>query len=152
MVVILLLQIIFFVFTTISNLVSRFIFTTTAYLVVLLIHAFKVSGGGIRGALEQVVEVIRAFSEYLMEVIMEAMITVISSSFDLLKGGVTESAGVTIVAIWGLLEKTRASLDEKLRVFPLPEALEAFAEMVSTVVVNLWNNCMDALRYVIDKS
>ncbi|KAF3435924.1 hypothetical protein FNV43_RR23016 [Rhamnella rubrinervis] len=150
MAVVFLLKIIFFVLTTISNLVARLIFTTTAYLVVLLIHKFKVSGEAVHGALGQVAEMIRAFSEYLMELVMEAMKTIIYSSYDLLKGGVMVSAAAASLAIWDLLEKTRASLDEKLKEFP--EALEGFAEMVSTVAVNLWNSCMGALGYVRDNA
>lgn len=150
MVLVFLLKIIFFVVTTISNLVSRIIFATTAYLLVLLIHKLRVPGEAVHEVLEQVVEAIRGFTGYLFELIAEATKTVVSNSFDLLKGSVTESAGATSSAIWGLLEKTRASLDEKLK--HVPEVLEGFAEMVSSVVAGLWNSCREALTYVTENA
>ncbi|KAK9282453.1 hypothetical protein L1049_005371 [Liquidambar formosana] len=144
--VVFLLKIIFVALSTLSNLLSRLFFTLTAYLIVLFIHAFKVPGQAVQGALEQVGEFIKGCLEYLVEFIWEVITTIISTAFDLLKEGVFGSAAVTGTAIGGLVEKTRDSLAGLLK--DLPEVFQGLSEMVSTVVSDLWNNYLEAVGYV----
>ncbi|EOX93812.1 hypothetical protein QQP08_003508 [Theobroma cacao] len=144
------LKVLFCIVSTISNLVTRLMFSATAYLLVLLIHAFKVPGEALQGALEQLAEAIKACFEYLLELIIELTSSLISSGFDLFIEAVTSSASVSGAAFGTLVEKTRTSLDELLT--DIPEIAEGFSEMISTVVADLWNNYKNALGYVTENA
>ena len=146
----LLLKVIFSIVSTLSNLVTRLIFSATAYLIVLLIHAFKVPGEALQGALEQLAEAIKACFEYVLELIIELTGSLISSVFDLFIQVVTSSASVSAEAFGTLMEKTRTSLEELLT--DIPEIAEGFSEMISTVVTDLWNNYKYALGYVTENA
>ncbi|KAL2486317.1 Uncharacterized protein Adt_31073 [Abeliophyllum distichum] len=141
-----LLKFIFFVVSTISNLISRLIFTTTAHVLVQLIQAFKVHGDSTQSALEQVRNVVQGCLEYLVNLAINVTSSIVSSLFDLLKEGISSSSVATASAIAGLMEKSKTSLDELLK--DLPEVLEAFTEMIGTIVTDLLNNCKDAIGYV----
>lgn len=141
---------IFFAVNAISNLVSRLIFTVTAYVLVLIIQAFKVPGEAAHGALQQIAEAIKGCFEYLLEMIMEAISSLISSCFDLLTEVVTGSAAVTGSAVGGLVEKARNSFDGLLK--DLPELANDFYEMVSTLISDLWNNYKEAVGYVTENA
>lgn len=141
-----LLKIVFLVLSTVSYFVSRFIFSTIAYLLVFFIQALKVPGENAKGLLEQVTECLKGFFEYFMDLAVEAITTVISLSFDLFKEGVMGSATMAIAAILSLVEQTRTSFEGLVK--DLPELFEGFSEMVSTIVTDLWNNYKDALGYV----
>ncbi|GFY99405.1 hypothetical protein Acr_13g0008060 [Actinidia rufa] len=148
--VLFLLKIIFLALSTLSNLVSRFVLTATAYLLVLAIHAFKVPGKAAKGAIEQVSDAVKSCAEYLLEVLLEAVSTAIYALFDLLKEGVSGSAVAAGSAIGGLVEKMRNSADGLLK--DLPEVLKGFWEMVSTIGTDLWNNYKEAIGYVTENA
>ncbi|GAV78210.1 hypothetical protein CFOL_v3_21678 [Cephalotus follicularis] len=137
---------IFSVVTTLANIITRLIFTTTAYLIVLLIHAFKVPGEALQTGMEYVGEVIRACFDYVFELAWEAISTLISTAFDNFVEAVTGSVSVTGSVFGDLVEKTRASLDGLLE--DLPEIIGGLSEMIMTIVSDLWNNYKDALGYV----
>ncbi|XWS47185.1 hypothetical protein CRYUN_Cryun14cG0131600 [Craigia yunnanensis] len=145
-----LLKVIFCIVSTLSNLVTRLIFSATAYLLVLLIHAFKVPREALQGALEQLAEAIKACFEYILELIIEQTGSLISSVFDLFIEAVTSFASVSGEAFGTLVEKTRTSLEELLT--GLPEIAEGFSEMISNVVTDLWNNYNSALEYVTENA
>ncbi|OMO66025.1 hypothetical protein CCACVL1_21313 [Corchorus capsularis] len=145
-----LLKIIFYVVSTLSNLVTRLIFSATAYVVVLLIHAFKVPGEALQGALEQLAEAIKTCFEYLVELIIELTASLISSGFNLIIEAVTSSASVSGTVFGTLVEKTKSSLEELLT--GLPEIADGFSEMISTVITDLWNNYKYALGYVTENA
>ncbi|XVF81244.1 hypothetical protein PTKIN_Ptkin15bG0140100 [Pterospermum kingtungense] len=144
------LKFLFFVISTLSNLITRLIFSATAYIIVLLIHAFKVPGEALQGALEQLAEAIKSCFEYFLEQIIELTGSIISSVFDLFIEAVTSSASVSAAAFATLVEKTRTSLAELLT--GLPEIAEGFSEMVSNMVTDLWNNYKYALEYVTENA
>ncbi|PON75062.1 hypothetical protein PanWU01x14_044140 [Parasponia andersonii] len=141
-----LLKIIFFILSTISYFVSRFIFSTIAYLLVFLIHTLKVPGENAKGLLEQVAEALKGFIQYTFDLAVEAITTIVSMSFDHVKEGVMGSASVASSAVLGLVEQTKASFEGLVK--DLPELWEGFSEMVSTIATDLWNNYKDALGYV----
>ncbi|KAH7576397.1 hypothetical protein JRO89_XS01G0053200 [Xanthoceras sorbifolium] len=118
----------------------------TAYLLVLIIQAFKVPGEAIHGALDQLGDIIKACFEYFLEVLMEAIGSIISSGLDLLKEAVIESVTATGSTMGSLAEKSRDSLDVVMK--SLPDILDGLWEMVSTIFKDLWDNYMDALGYV----
>ncbi|KAL5862067.1 hypothetical protein ACOSQ4_003363 [Xanthoceras sorbifolium] len=140
------LNFIFFIITTLSNLITRLIFSVTAYLLVLIIQAFKVPGEVIHGALDQLGDIIKACFEYLLEVLMGAIGSIISSGLDLLKEAVIESVTATGSTMGSLAEKSRDSLDVVMK--SLPDILDGLWDMVSTILKDLWDNYMDALGYV----
>ncbi|GMI85683.1 hypothetical protein HRI_002237600 [Hibiscus trionum] len=141
-----LLKLVFSIVSTLANLVTWSIFTATAYCVVLLINAFKVPGEALHVALEKLAEAIRTCLEYFLDLVVELTGSLISSGFKLLIDTVTSSASSSGAAFGELVEKTRTSLQELLT--DLPEIAEGFSEMVSTVVRDLWKNCMEAMGYV----
>ncbi|GFZ13336.1 hypothetical protein Acr_23g0017210 [Actinidia rufa] len=145
-----LLKFLFLALSTLSYLISRFLLTATAYLLVLAIHAFKVPGEAVKGALEQVSDAVKSCVEYLLEVLLEALSAAVSTLFDLLKDGISGSAAATGSAIGGLVEQMRNSVDGLLK--DLPEVLEGFSEMVSTIVTDLWNNYREAIGYVTENA
>ncbi|KAB2020908.1 hypothetical protein ERO13_D07G096300v2 [Gossypium hirsutum] len=147
---VLLLKFVFSLVTTLSNLVTRSIFIATAYVLVVLIQAFKVPGEALQVALEKLADAIKVCFEYFFEMIVELMGSLISTVFDSFVDAVTTSASVSGEAVGILVEKTRMSLQELLT--GLPEIAEGFSEMVSTVVTDLWNNCMQALGYVTENA
>ncbi|GLT72692.1 hypothetical protein SLA2020_446020 [Shorea laevis] len=148
--VIFLLKFIFLTITTLSNLVSRVIFTAIASLFVLLIYGCKVPGEAALGILEQVGEAIKGCLEYILELLIEIIMSVISSVLDALVATITGSAAAAGSAAGDLVEKTRSSFEGLLN--DLPEILESFTEMISTIVSDLWNNYKDALAYVTGSS
>ncbi|KAJ4728429.1 Anti-sigma-I factor RsgI6 like [Melia azedarach] len=148
--VVFLLKFIFFFISTLSSLITRLIFSATAYLLVLFIQAFKVPGEAIQGALEQLADAIRSCFEYLWEILVEAIGSLISSAFDLFIQAVTESAVSSVSAVSDLAEKTRGSFDGLLKY--LPEIFEGVAEFISNIAANLWKNYIDALAYVTENA
>ncbi|XP_022771541.1 uncharacterized protein LOC111314434 isoform X2 [Durio zibethinus] len=63
---------------------------------------------------------------------------------------VTSFVSASGEAFGTLVEKTRTSLEELLT--DIPEIVEGFAEMISTVVIDLWNNTKYALGYVTENA
>ncbi|KAJ7950526.1 Anti-sigma-I factor RsgI6 like [Quillaja saponaria] len=145
-----LLKLVFFAFTTLSNILTRLIFFVTAYLLVLLIQAFKKPGGAIHEGFQQVADVIKGCFEFIFQLVIEAVSSVISTVFDLVKDSITGSAAITGAGIGGLLVKTKTSLEEVLK--DLPEVFEGFSEFISQMVADLWNNSKDALGYVTENA
>ncbi|XP_022771538.1 uncharacterized protein LOC111314434 isoform X1 [Durio zibethinus] len=146
----LLLKLIFSTVSTLSNLVTRLIFTATAYFLVLLIHVFKVPGEALGVALEKLAEAIESCFDYFLELIIELTGSLISSVFNLFTEAVTSFVSASGEAFGTLVEKTRTSLEELLT--DIPEIVEGFAEMISTVVIDLWNNTKYALGYVTENA
>ncbi|XWS31230.1 hypothetical protein CRYUN_Cryun23aG0059700 [Craigia yunnanensis] len=146
----LLLKLLFCIVSTLSNLVTRLIFSATAYFLVLLIQTLKVPGEALQGTLEQLVEAIKACFEYFLELIIQLISSLISSGFDLFIQAVTWSASVSAEVLGTLVEKTRTSLEELLT--DIPEIAEGFSEMISTVVTDLWNNYKYALGNVTENA
>ncbi|KAL3531070.1 hypothetical protein ACH5RR_010392 [Cinchona calisaya] len=140
--VLFLFNLVFLALSTMLNIISRLIFQGTAHFIVLTIQAFKLPGQAVQGLLEKLGDVIKACLEYLVELVIEAISTLISSLFDLVKDGVSGSATAAGSAIGGL-----ATLIDGL-VKDLPEVLQGFSEMITTVATDLWDNYKDALGYI----
>ncbi|KAG5514831.1 hypothetical protein RHGRI_036022 [Rhododendron griersonianum] len=147
--VLFLLKIIFLAVTTLSNIVSRIIFTTAASFVCLLIQGLKVPGEAAKGGLEQVADLIKSCAEYLAEFAFEVVSSVVSAVFDVVKEGLLGSVSATGSAIGGLMEQTRNSIDGLVKEL-VSEVLGGFSEMVSTIVADLWNNYKDAVGYHVE--
>lgn len=149
--VIFLLKFIFLAINALSNFVARLFFTAVANLLVLSIQALKVPGEAVQAVLEQVAEVTKGCLEHFSEFLIQVVKTLISSVFDVLVNGVSGSVTFAGSAIGGLVEQTRSSFEELLKDV-LPQVMEGFSEMTSTMVSDLWNNCKDALGYVTENA
>jgi len=141
-----LLKLVFYTISTITNLISRLIFSTTAYFLVVLIQAFKVPGEATKGIIEQAAEAIKSVLEYVLVLIVDVIGTIISTIFDTIKGAAIESIVAGSSAMADLVEQTKTSLEGLLN--DVPEIVEGFSEMVTKMISDLWNNCMEALGYV----
>lgn len=141
-----LLKLIFFITSSLSNLITRLVFSATAHVLVQMIQALKVPGEGSQQVLEQVKNLIRACLEYLMGVIIKVVTSVFSSLFDLVKEGVVSSSSGLAGALTELVEKSKTSLEDVVQ--QVPEMLDAFLEMVGNITADLWNNGNNAVSYV----
>lgn len=137
---------IFSTVTAIANLLSRSILTVTAYLLVLVIQVSKVSGGAIKTLLEQLCDALKSFAEYFFVNLVEVVSNITSTLFDLVKEGISDSVDAIGSAIAVLVEQTGNSVVLLLKC--LAQVLEGFAGMVSTILMDLWNNVKDAAGYV----
>ncbi|GFP93511.1 hypothetical protein PHJA_001495500 [Phtheirospermum japonicum] len=144
--VVILLKLVLFVLSMLSNVLAQLVFTIMAQIVVHLIQALKVSGDASQHFIEQVKNVIRSCLEYLLDVVIEMITTLLSSLFDIVKEGVLTSSSGLAGVVAGLVEKSKTSLDNFLQ--DVPEVLEALIDMVGKIVTDLWNNCNDAVSYV----
>ena len=140
------MKLVFYTISTITNLISRLIFSTTAYFLVVLIQAFKVPGEATKGIIEQAAEAIKSVLEYVLVLIVDVIGTIISTIFDTIKGAAIESIVAGSSAMADLVEQTKTSLEGLLN--DVPEIVEGFSEMVTKMISDLWNNCMEALGYV----
>ncbi|KAF5930649.1 hypothetical protein HYC85_031522 [Camellia sinensis] len=148
--VLFLLNLIFTALSTLSNLITKLIFNATAYLIVLMIQAFKVPGEAFQNGLEQVAELIKSLIEYLVGLAADAISNLILSLFNLVVEGVSGSAAATGLVLGGLVEQTRNSLDGLFK--DLPDVLGGFKEMISTIISDLWNNYKEAAGYVTENA
>ncbi|PWA86255.1 hypothetical protein CTI12_AA116090 [Artemisia annua] len=146
MALIILINLIFSTITLISNLVSRLLFNVTAYLLVIAIQGLKVPGEAMQSAMEQIGDLIKSCIGYLLEIVLEVISEIIGFVFDLVKEGIFGSVAATGAAAGGLVEKTRSGFDSLLE--EVPAMVEGAVEMVTTMVVDLWNNYMEAQNYV----
>lgn len=81
-----------------------------------------------------------------MDLIVDAITSVLSSVFDFVKEGVFSSSSGLAAAMAGLLEKSKTSLEDALK--DIPEVLGAFTEMVGKIFLDFLNNCSQAVGYV----
>lgn len=132
MVVVLLLKIIFFSLSALSNIVLHIIFNVIAHLFVLVIQAFRVPGRAMEGALEQVRSLIGACLDYLLELVLEVIKSLCFAFLDHLKESISSSAVATGSAISnGLLED-------------FPELLEGLSDTIFTLLIDFWNSYIEA--------
>lgn len=130
--VVLLLKIIFFSLSALSNIVLHIIFNVIAHLFVLIIQAFRVPGRAMEGALEQVRSLIGACLDYFLELVVEVIKSLCFAFLDHLKESISSSAVATGSAISnGLLED-------------FPELLEGLSDTIFTLLIDFWNNYIEA--------
>ncbi|KAJ0581180.1 hypothetical protein HanRHA438_Chr04g0177701 [Helianthus annuus] len=150
MALLILINLIFSSITLISNILSRLLFTVTAYLLVIAIQGLKVPGEALQSAMEQFGGFIRSCVEYLFELFLEVISEIIGFVFDLVKESVFGSVAATGAAAGGLVEKTRSAFQGLTE--EIPAVVEGAVEMVTTMVTDLWNNYIDAQSYVTENA
>nr|GEY84333.1 extracellular ligand-binding receptor [Tanacetum cinerariifolium] len=134
MALIVLTNLIFSTITLISNLVSRLLFSVTAYLLVIAIKGLKVPGEAMQSAMVQIGDLIKSCIEYLLEIVMEVVSGIVGLVFDLVKDGIFGSVAATGAVAGGLVEKMRSGFGGLLE--EVPEMMEGAVEMVTTMVAD----------------
>ncbi|CAI9107357.1 OLC1v1006688C1 [Oldenlandia corymbosa var. corymbosa] len=147
--VIFFLNLVLWAITTLLNIITWLIFNTAAHLLVLAIRGCKIPGQAIQGALEQLGNVIRTCLVYLLELSMNSMMAFVSSLFDAMKQGITDSATGAGSALGSLMEEMRGSLENLIKEIA-PQVIEGFTDLITNVVVNLWNSYKEAVAYVLE--
>ncbi|PNX89208.1 hypothetical protein L195_g045325 [Trifolium pratense] len=143
---VLLLKPITFVVITLWSLLTRLIFNTIAYTIVLLIQGLRTSGEGSLGIFQQLADIIRTCFEFILQIIIDSMSSVVSLAFDVLKDTITGSVSAAGSISAELAEKLKTSFAESFE--QVPELFGELSEMMSNMVTELWNNCMEAVEYV----
>ncbi|CAL5191924.1 unnamed protein product [Lathyrus oleraceus] len=143
---VLLLKPITFLVATLWSLLTRLIFNTIAYTIVLLIQGLKSSGEGSLGIFQQVAEIIRAFFEFILQLLIGSISSIVSLVFDAVKDVITGSVSATGSMAAELAEKLKTSFEESLK--QVPELFEEVVHMMSNMVTDLWNNYKEAVGYV----
>ncbi|EYU39225.1 hypothetical protein MIMGU_mgv1a026702mg [Erythranthe guttata] len=141
-----LLKIVFFVFSGLWNLITRLVFTGGAHVLVKMIQALKVPGEGSQRVIEQIKSMVKTFLKYSLEFVLKVIGNILSSLFDVFKEGVSSSSTGLANAVSGLVEKSRTSFDDAVK--EIPELVNAFSEMVAKIVADLWKNGNDALAFI----
>uniref|UniRef100_A0A803KQ48 Uncharacterized protein n=1 Tax=Chenopodium quinoa TaxID=63459 RepID=A0A803KQ48_CHEQI len=141
-----LIKLIFLIINTFCNIITKVLFSTTAYFVVLIIHALKVPGDATKGILEQAADAFRSVLESVFGFIIEVIITIISTIFDKIKDGIIESIVSGSSAIGEMIDQTKNSFEGLLN--DVPEIIQGFSEMIVTMITDLLNNSMEALGIV----
>ncbi|GMH02474.1 hypothetical protein Nepgr_004313 [Nepenthes gracilis] len=144
--IVLLFKFVFYVLGTIVDVISRVILTTTAYFIVLLIHAFKVPGEAAKGMIEQSADLIRSAMEYAAQLLIESINAVGSAVLDVIKDAIVEGFSASSSAMGELMETTKSSLQGL--VSDIPEVANGISEMVTGMISDLWKNCMEAVGYI----
>ncbi|KAK2414053.1 hypothetical protein QL285_036691 [Trifolium repens] len=143
---VLLLKPITFVVITLWSLLTRLIFSTIAYTIVLLIQGLRSSGDGSLGIFQQLAEIIKTCFEFILQILIDSITSIVSLVFDVLKDIITGSVSATGSMGAGLAEKLKTSFEESLK--QLPELIGEISDMMSNMVTELWNNCKEAVEYV----
>ncbi|CAK8561083.1 unnamed protein product [Lathyrus sativus] len=144
---VLLLKPITFLVSTLWSLLTRLIFNTIAYTIVLLIQGLKTSGEGSLGIFQQVAEIIRACFEFVLQLLIGSISSIVSLVLDAVKNVITGSVSATGSMAAELAEKLKTSFEESLK--QVPELLEEVFDMMSNMVTDLWNNYKEAVGYVV---
>ncbi|KAI4356338.1 hypothetical protein L6164_000368 [Bauhinia variegata] len=145
-----LLKLVIFASATLWSFLTRFIFSSIAFLLLMFIQAFKVPGEAIHEGLRQIAEIIRACLEFVLEMMMEAISFLLSKVFDAIKDSIAGSLEVTGSVAGGLAERMKASLDEILK--DLPELWEDISDFISKMVADFWENFREAVGYVTENA
>ncbi|KAL5057623.1 hypothetical protein RYX36_029227 [Vicia faba] len=143
---VLLLKPITFLVATLWSLLTRVVFNTIAYTIVLLIQGLKSSGEGSLGIFQQVAEIIRACFEFILQLLIGSINSIVSLVFDAVTDIITGSVSATGSMAAEFAEKLKTSFEESLK--QVPELFEEVFDMMSNMVTDLWNNYKEAVGYV----
>ncbi|CAN0899175.1 hypothetical protein LINGRAHAP2_LOCUS20120 [Linum grandiflorum] len=144
--IVLLVRLIFFAISTASNLISRLIFNTTAYFLVLIIQGLRVPGQAVQTGLEQIGEALKSVIDYIFNLILEAMTSAVSSAIEAVFEAIVGSFTSTGSAVGGLIDNTRNSLEGMLK--DLPELGQELSDLITKMLSDAFDNYLGALGYV----
>ncbi|CAL1361679.1 unnamed protein product [Linum trigynum] len=144
--IVLLVRLIFFTISAVSNLISRAIFSATAHFVVLIIQGLRVPGQAAQTGLGHIGEGLKSVLDYIFQLVWEAATSAVSAAFDAVLEAIVGSLTTTGSAVGGLVEQTRNSLEGLLK--DLPELGQEVSDLLTTLLSDAWGNYKDALGYV----
>ncbi|KAF7845601.1 UV-B-induced protein [Senna tora] len=144
--IVLVLRLVIFASIRLWSFLTRLIFSTMAYLLVLLINGFKGPGDAVQGGFQQMSEVIRACFKLVLKLIMEAMNLMITKLFDIVKQSVIGTVGVTGSVVGDVAEKMKTWCDEAFKC--LAELSKEISAMLTNMFKDFWNNYNHAVGYV----
>ncbi|KAK7345254.1 hypothetical protein VNO77_15849 [Canavalia gladiata] len=147
---ILLLKPVTFIVVTLRSLLTRLIFNTIAYTIVLLLQGLKGSGEGSLGIFQQVAECIRGCFGFILKLIIDSIHLLISEVFDILKDSIKGSAAASGYMAAELGEKLKTSIEESLK--QVPELFQDFSNTKAKMVTELWTSYKDVVGYVTENS
>ncbi|KAL5997191.1 hypothetical protein ACLOJK_008120 [Asimina triloba] len=130
--------------SSLADLLSYVIFNGAAHILVLIIRAFRVPATLLEYAADKLKETV----EQLIQLLIDAISTLISDAFNLLLEVITGTVNMTTSAVGDLMDKTKSSLEELVNV--LLELLMDASQAVWTIVTTIWNNSKDAIGYVFE--
>ncbi|KAK7339112.1 hypothetical protein VNO77_19756 [Canavalia gladiata] len=147
---VLLLKPVTFIVVTLWSLLTRLIFNTIAYTIVLLLQGLKGSGEGSLGIFQQVAECMKGCFEFILKLIIHSIHLIISKVFDILKESIKGSVAASGSVAAELGEKLKTSIVESLK--QVPEVFQEFSNTMSKMVTELWNSYKDAVGYVTENA
>lgn len=147
MVLLLLLNLFFWALSSLISLATFIIFRTVSLAIVLFIQLFRVPGLAIEGALDHIARLSKAVLEYVVELLKDGLVSLISSGFQLMTATTTGSVTLTASAITELVEKSKTALDGLAEIFP--EVFDGVSDMVVKAVWDFWDNYRGAVGYII---
>ncbi|KAL9239152.1 hypothetical protein vseg_013500 [Gypsophila vaccaria] len=141
-----LLNLVFHTLNTIINVITKVILSTTTYFLVVMLQALKVPGEATKGILDQVAGLIRSMVVYIFEVTINMINTLIVTVIEKISDGIVGTIVLGVSATGYMIDQTKSSLEALLK--DVPRIIQGFAEMIFTLVCDLWNNYFEAVEYV----
>ncbi|KAI4326373.1 hypothetical protein MLD38_031695 [Melastoma candidum] len=133
----------------ISSLLSRLVFMFVLQFLALIINLLQIPTHTLQAGLQLLAESIRSLIAYLLQLAMEVVSTMVSTTIDLLNETVSKFGEVFVEAIQGLPEKGKEEMEALREV--LTEVVGSTFEMGAQVISDLWSNFMEVLTSVIEK-
>ncbi|KAL9239153.1 hypothetical protein vseg_013500 [Gypsophila vaccaria] len=111
-----------------------------------MLQALKVPGEATKGILDQVAGLIRSMVVYIFEVTINMINTLIVTVIEKISDGIVGTIVLGVSATGYMIDQTKSSLEALLK--DVPRIIQGFAEMIFTLVCDLWNNYFEAVEYV----
>ncbi|KAK9159896.1 hypothetical protein Syun_006237 [Stephania yunnanensis] len=143
---VLLLKILFSALSSLANIISSLTLTLLHCFLALVIQALSVPGGVTNIVIRLLSSLIKVLFENLIELLMEGISFLISLVFDLVVEILSGTVYVGTNATVGLVGLAKTALNGLCEEFL--EVFKGFFEMICRIMVDLWNNYMDAVSYV----
>nr|CAD1836549.1 unnamed protein product [Ananas comosus var. bracteatus] len=146
--VVLILNLVFWSLTSFLNLVTFALFRGLALLIVAIVQLLKLPGQALDEVLDHVAGAMRVAQGYAFELAVDALRSVVSGLLEALHGLVTGAVELALAAVKEIAEKGSAGVEQLAET--APEVFEGAAEMLGRIVVSVWSNYWDAVRYIMD--
>lgn len=97
--------------------------------------------------LEQVAAMIKGYMKVFIEqIVYEVLMSLMFNGFDVVKQAVMGSGGFTKEVVAGVVEQMSSWIGKMME--DVPEIMEGVKEVISTVMIDLWKNYVEAVVYV----
>lgn len=96
--------------------------------------------------MQHVAEGLKSVASYLMELLADMVMSVISRAFDLFVEAISSSISMASSAVDELMEMAKSGLETWPKM--LEEVIGEASQMIGAIIVNAWENSIDAIRYI----